>query len=75
MSTAEREDAPQEIQVLLRGGPYPTPTAVRVSRQAIAYGKVKIARDGGYDHFERVGDGPPQAGETFVWTTRTRVAE
>ncbi|MET0425245.1 MAG: DUF5988 family protein [Actinoplanes sp.] len=76
MSGAVRGDTSEEMPVvLLRGGPYPTPTSVRIPRQAFLEGKVKLARDGGYDHFERVPGGSPGDGETFQWITRTRVAE
>ncbi|NRQ37581.1 hypothetical protein HII36_37985 [Nonomuraea sp. NN258] len=59
------------VEVVLQGGPSHIPAEQRVSKDAAAYGKVKIPSGAGYEHFERV------AADSLVfrWTGRTKIAE
>ena len=66
----------EPVEVALEGGPADVPRTLRVMHDVVSAGKIKIPRNGGYEHFERVGaaadpGGPP----LFRWTTRTKVAE
>ncbi|MER6832131.1 DUF5988 family protein [Streptosporangium sp. NPDC000563] len=65
------------VDVVLEGGPADISRTFRVDDATAAYGKIKIPRHNGYEHFERqtesVSDDSGAA--VFRWTTRTRIAE
>jgi hypothetical protein len=64
------------VEVALEGGPADVPRTLRVMHDVVSDGKIKIPRNGGYEHFERVGALPESGGPPlFRWTTRTKVAE
>lgn len=71
------------IDVVLTGGPEDLPGTLSVPREMIADGKVKVRWHGGYEHYERPGNGTRErVGSTdgaedpvFVWTMRTKIAE
>ncbi|WP_433281474.1 DUF5988 family protein [Micromonospora sp. CA-244673] len=69
-------EAARLIDVVLEGGPRHLPPEWRSQRLAPTDQKVKLAHNGGYEHFEHDGvvpaDGEPVV---FRWTRRTRVAE
>ncbi|WP_436756641.1 DUF5988 family protein [Streptosporangium sp. V21-05] len=73
---------PAYVEVVLEGGPVDIPRTVRVDEAVFAYGKIKIPRKNGYEHFERTltppvpGDAIPEDDAlVFRWTTRTKIAE
>ncbi|MFB9674617.1 DUF5988 family protein [Streptosporangium vulgare] len=73
---------PAYVEVVLEGGPVDIPRTLRVDAAVFAYGKIKIPRKNGYEHFERPLT-PPASGDAiseddalvFRWTTRTKIAE
>jgi hypothetical protein len=73
---------PAYVEVVLEGGPTDIPRTLRVDEAVFAYGKIKIPRKNGYEHFERPLT-PPVPGDViseddamvFRWTTRTKIAE
>jgi hypothetical protein len=61
---------------VLLGGPDTLPDELRKCRVMLPCEKVKIAHDGGYEHFaSAAGDSFTDAELIFEWVTRTRVAE
>ncbi|MFG2004727.1 DUF5988 family protein [Spirillospora sp. NPDC048911] len=66
-----------EIEIHLEGGPPDLPRRQRVSPDAIAGGKIKLQRLGGWEHFECEAIQPSAilSRIVFRWTQRTRIAE
>ncbi|GAA5062192.1 hypothetical protein HNP84_005765 [Thermocatellispora tengchongensis] len=64
-------DSDNLAEIILEGGPEDLPNVLRIERDRIADGKIKIERQGGYEHFER----RDQNALTFRWTARTKIAE
>lgn len=63
------------VDVELVGGPSGAPTRVAVPASAVADGKLKVQRSGGYDHYERAQSGDRGQVPVFTWSTRTKIAE
>jgi hypothetical protein len=61
------------VEVFLEGGPTNIPRSVMATAEEFAYGKVKVPYLAGYEHFERGSE--ENDGNSFSWTTRTKIAE
>ncbi|GII96173.1 DUF5988 family protein [Sinosporangium siamense] len=71
MNSTREED--EGIVVILEGGPADLPGTLRVRAREIGDGKIKIPRNGGYEHFERADDSTGPL--SYRWTRRTKIAE
>ncbi|WP_018216006.1 DUF5988 family protein [Salinispora vitiensis] len=67
------EEPSDFVDVILEGGP-DLPGEWREQRVAPGDYKVKIAHNGGYEHFERT-EAYGRTPVVFRWTQRTRIAE
>lgn len=63
------------VDVELVGGPAGGPTRLNVPLSAVAEGKLKVQRSGGYDHYVRAQPDDRDDVLIFTWATRTKIAE
>lgn len=74
-SGVEKPDGQTAAAVLI-GGPVTIPHEMRKHQVMLPCEKIKIAHDGGYEHFvPTAADSAPGAELVFEWIMRTRVAE
>ncbi|WP_089156420.1 DUF5988 family protein [Micromonospora sp. NBS 11-29] len=67
-------DVARMVDAVLEGGPDHVPVDLRTHRVPSTEQKIKVSSYGGYEHFERAGDGDAEP-VVFRWTGRTRIAE
>ncbi|WP_067456471.1 DUF5988 family protein [Actinomadura macra] len=63
------------VEVTLVGGPLETPERAHVPLTTMRERKVKVPRNGGYEHYELVDTKDGTSENVFEWTMRTRIAE
>jgi hypothetical protein len=67
----------RDVEIHLEGGPPDLPRRLQVSLDAIANGKIKVQRLGGWEHFEyeAIQTTVINSRIVFRWTQRTCIAE